>query len=102
MNEELKFEWEKVEINWKEIKNSTSYSVGFYDFYGIVLVVYIGNFVIDFNRVVRDFKKSSDNFYYKVFYYYLIRVVQFLNDQGCSLVYRGIKVMFEYIGKGFV
>ena len=55
MNEELKLEWEKAEINWKEIKNSTSYPAGFHDFHGTALVAYTGNLAIDFNRAVRDF-----------------------------------------------
>lgn len=102
MNEELKLEWEKAEIKWKEIKNCMSYPAGFHDFHGTALVAYTGNIHRSLNEATREFKINPGNFHYKAFHYYLTRAVQLLNDQGCSLVYRGTKVMFEYTGKGSV
>ncbi|XP_021023950.1 T-cell ecto-ADP-ribosyltransferase 2 isoform X1 [Mus caroli] len=102
MNEELKLEWEKAEIKWKEIKNSTSYPAGFHDFHGTAFLAYTGNLAIDFNRAVRDFKKSPDNFHYKAFHYYLTRALQLLSNQDCHPVYRGSKTKFHYTGTGSV
>ncbi|XP_052012895.1 T-cell ecto-ADP-ribosyltransferase 2-like isoform X16 [Apodemus sylvaticus] len=101
-NEKLKLEWEKAEIQWKEIKNSSSYPEGFQDFHGIAFLAYTGNLAIDFNRAVREFKKNPGNFHYKAFHYYLTRGLQLLSTQDCHLVYRGSKTKFHYTGTGSV
>lgn len=102
MNEELKLEWEKAEIKWKEIKNCMSYPAGFHDFHGTALVAYTGNIHRSLNEATREFKINPGNFHYKAFHYYLTRALQLLSDQGCRSVYRGTNVRFRYTGKGSV
>lgn len=95
MNEELKLEWEKAEIKWKEIKNCMSYPAGFHDFHGTALVAYTGNIHRSLNEATREFKINPGNFHYKAFHYYLTRALQLLSDQGCRSVYRGYEVFHK-------
>nr|XP_015856163.1 T-cell ecto-ADP-ribosyltransferase 2-like isoform X2 [Peromyscus maniculatus bairdii] len=102
MNEELKHEWVKAEVEWKKKKKTVKYPKGFHDFHGTAVVAYTGHALNNFHTAVREFKKNPSNFHYKAFHYYLTRALQLLSNQSCYSVYRGSKNKFHYSGEGSV